>query len=193
MKERIKTVSNQEPIFMENKYSSYLQNAVAKLRNGGASHVTDKEKLIAMLKDAFCEEMNAWYQYIIVAPFVKGNERSEIVETLLEQAKDEYEDHALWLLDRINLLGGDCSGIDSPDSWNRVATHKYIIPNKELTVQSVLKQNIEAERGAIETYRKLEKFTRDIDPVSNDKIKDILADEEEHLQNLLEYLDDING
>lgn len=167
------------------------QEPKSKLSEAGADYVQDRDKLIALLKDAFCEEMNAWYQYTIVIPFLKGNERSEIAEVLEVQAKDELEDHGYWLLERINRLGGTSEGILTPDDWNRVATHKYIVPSTDFTVQSALDQNIEAERGAIETYIKLERLTRDIDPVSNLKVKEILADEEEHLQTLLEFKEDI--
>ena len=50
--------------------------------------------------------------------------------------------------------------------------------------------NIEAEKGAIETYRELEEMTRNVDVVSNDKIKQILADEIEHLQELEDFIAD---
>jgi hypothetical protein len=53
----------------------------SKLCSAGADHVKDRDTLIDLLKDAFCEEMNAWYQYLIVAPFLKGNERTEIAES----------------------------------------------------------------------------------------------------------------
>lgn len=158
----------------------------------GADHVQNRETLIRMLKNAFCEEMNAWYQYLIITPFIKGNERSEIQRKLEQQAKDEYEDHAMWLLERINRLGGTPEDILSPNDWNNIATHKYIMPSSEFTVQTAIEQNIEAEKGAIETYIALEKFTRDLDPVSNQKIIEILADEEEHLQTLLEFKEDLN-
>lgn len=161
-----------------------------KPKESGADHVENRTKLIEMLKVAFCEEMNAWYQYIIVAPFIKGPERKAIQDKLTEQAKDELEDHAYWLLERINRLGGGIKDIQSPDQWNKIAVHKYILPDKELTVYSALEQNVQAERDAIETYLAIEEFTRDIDPVTNLKIKEILADEEEHLQNLLEFIED---
>lgn len=180
-----------------NQYSELLKDAVVKLQKGGglcgAYYVSAKDQIINMLKDAFCEEMNAWYQYLIVAPFIKGNERTEIAELFEVQAKDEYEDHALWLLERINTLGGDIKDIDSPDKWNKTATHKYIVPDKSLTVKKAIEQNIVAEKNAIDTYIKIEKFTRNVDPVTNRKIKDILADEEEHLQKLIEFMDDLNN
>ena len=51
------------------------------------------------------------------------------------------------------------------------------------TCQAVL-NNITAEKGAIETYTKLEEFTKDKDIVTYSKIEEILANEQEHLQEL---------
>ena len=158
-----------------------------------SSHIDNKNKqrIIELLKSAFCEEMNAWYQYVIAAPFLVGNERTEIAEFYKEAAEDELTDHGYWILERINQLGGDPSDILSPNNWNQLATHKYIIPNNKFDVVESIQQNIEAEEGAIETYVELEGATRNIDTTTNTKVKEILADEEEHLQELQEFLADL--
>ena len=39
------------------------------------------DTLINKLKVAFCEEMNAWYSYIISEKFLVGGERKEIADT----------------------------------------------------------------------------------------------------------------
>ena len=57
----------------------------------------------------------------------------------------------------------------------------------------MLEQNIQSEKGAIETYTALEVVTRDNDVVTNRKVKEILADEQEHLQNLIDLHKDICG
>ncbi|MCI7205655.1 MAG: hypothetical protein MSA15_06615 [Clostridium sp.] len=46
--------------------------------------------------------MNAWYSYVITKPFLAGGERKEIAETYEKNGDDEYEDHAEWLLERLN-------------------------------------------------------------------------------------------
>ena len=56
-----------------------------------------------------------------------------------------------------------------------------------------LYQNITAEEGAIETYSDIELFTRDRDVVTNKRIKEILADEQEHLQALKDLVADIES
>lgn len=85
--------------------------------------------------------------------------------------------------------------IASPSTWTQ-AKHSYRTPlfNSEGLVDSYqsIQTNIKNEQDAIETYRDLERFTRDIDPVSNTKIKEILGDEEDHLQELIELLADMN-
>ena len=48
-------------------------------------------------------------------------------------------------------------------------------------------------KGAIETYTALEAVTRGNDVVTNRKVKEILADEQEHLQNLIDLYKDIRG
>lgn len=151
--------------------------------------VKNAEAIIMKLKDAFCEEMLAWYQYYIIMPFLVGPERTNIVADYKENA-DEELGHADKLLNRINELGGDYTEIDSPINWNTLATHKYITPTSN-DVKVSLQQMVDAERGAIETYTELEEATRIDDVVTNELVKGILADEQKHLQEMLEFLDDL--
>lgn len=154
--------------------------------NSGASEI------IKLLKQAFCEEMLAWYQYIIIAPFLVGKERPSIQKDYFENAKEELEDHGYWLLERISQLGGNIEGIDRPECWNVVAPHKYIKPDSYNTKDSI-QQMIDAEQNAIETYKNLINATKDTDPVTYNKAIEILADEEEHLQEMIDFLNDINS
>lgn len=149
----------------------------------------DAETIIDKLQDAFCEEMNAWYQYYIITPFLVGNERTNIANDYKENAEEELK-HASMLLNRINELSGTYLAIDSPMQWDVLATHKYIKPAGPNVEQS-LEQMADAERGAIETYTELEKITRDVDVVTNQLVKEILADEQKHLQEMIEFLADI--
>ena len=152
--------------------------------------------LIDKLKVAFCEEMNAWYSYIITEKFLVGGERKEIADTYEDNAKDEYEDHAEWLLERINQLNGDISDICSPEDWKSKTTkHPYVKPKISsdglITSEDNLQLQIKNELGAIETYNDLVKFTCEKDPVTYTKAKEILADEQEHYQELVEHLADM--
>ena len=154
----------------------------------------DGSKIIDALKNALKEEFNAWYGYVIVKEWLTGLDRKEIEEFYEKTAKDELEDHGYWLMKRINQLGGNCEDIAmSPNSW-ATAKHKYIAPtwqNGNIDIIKSLEDNIKNEEGAIETYEELIKLTEDVDPTSNSKLKEILADEQEHLQELKDFLQDI--
>ena len=156
--------------------------------NEASSEIIDK------MKNALKEEFNAWYDYIIVKEWLEGTDRKDIEKFYEDTAKDELEDHGYWLMERINQLGGTIEDItESPNSW-KSANHKYIAPtwkNGNIDIKKSLEDNIINEEGAIETYRELVKLTDGVDPASNSKLKKILADEEEHLQELKEFLGDI--
>ena len=152
-------------------------------------------QLIEKLKVAFCEEMNAWYSYVITKPFLAGGERKEIAETYEKNGDDEYEDHAEWLLERLNQLNADVSDIASPSDWSKKTTkHPYRVPqfkDGNICAACNLQDQIKNELDAIETYRDLVSFTEGKDPVSHRKLREILADEEEHYQELKEHLTDV--
>ena len=151
-------------------------------------------ELCEKLQNAFAEEINAWYGYMITSKFLTGPCRSEISKFFDETAKDEFEDHAMWILERLSQLRMTPNKVLGPSSL-AMAKHPYMTPTQllsgQLSTLDAITMNIKGEKDAIETYRALEMFTRDIDPVSNAKIKQIWADEEEHLSELNDFYDDI--
>ena len=153
----------------------------------------ENKDLLTLLQSALAEEYLQWYQYTVVIPFAVGQDRVNVVEAFKEHAKDELEDHAAWLIERINQLDGVPTLVDEPSKWNLCAVHKYIKPTPPYDVCTLLEQNIQSEKGAIETYTALEAVTRHNDIVTNRKVKEILADEQEHLQNLIDLHKDICG
>jgi ferritin-like protein len=164
-----------------------------------ADRYIDKQvlsKIIDLLKNALKEELNAWYGYLIVKEFLSGTDRSDIMKMYEDTAKDELEDHGYWLIKRINELGGTLDDLSlSPASWVN-ATHPYAAPKWKgdiVPIKESLETNIQNELGAIESYKEIIELTKDVDYTTCDKCKHILADEEEHLQLLQEFLDDIKN
>jgi len=150
--------------------------------------------VIDLMKNALKEELNAWYGYMIVKEWLKGTDRKDVEKFYEDTAKDELEDHAYWLMERINQLGGTIEDITmSPNTWE-TAKHKYIAPiwkNGNINIKESIMINITNEEGAIETYEELVKVTDGVDPASNSKLKQILADEQEHLQELKDFIQDL--
>ena len=151
-------------------------------------------QIIGEMKNALKEELNAWYGYVIVKEWLKGTDRKDIEKFYEDTAKDELEDHGYWLMKRINQLGGTIEDITmSPSSWD-TAKHKYIAPTwskDNIDIKKSLEDNIKNEEGAIETYENLVNLTEGVDPSSNSKLKEILTDEQEHLQELKDFLNDL--
>ena len=163
--------------------------------------------IIEKLKNALKEEFNAWYGYIIVKEYLCGLNRKDVEKFYDDTAKDELEDHGYWLMKRINELGGIIEDIaNSPASW-LTAKHTYISPNwvskydkskgiendnLVVNIKDSIEINIKNELGAIETYNEIIDLAKQAnDYITERKCKEILADEQEHLQELEEFLDDI--
>ena len=147
-------------------------------------------ELVKKLENALAEEFIAFYQYTMAWPSIHGKERNKLETVLRDNATDELEDHAYWLLERLDQLNRQPETIKNIDELNKFAKHKYIIP-AVTDVKSIIEDNIKAEQGAIETYLELEEFTRDKDIVTHTKVEEILSDEREHLHLLEQILRDI--
>lgn len=151
----------------------------------------DVNAVLSLLYRALSEECQAWYQYWIVAPFLVGEERANIEETYEEFQKDELYDHAVKVRNRINELGGNPGPVASPEQWSFNAVAKYQVPLSPYGVYVSLLQNIKAEKEAIETYTKICDFTQSKDYITYTMAKEILADEQDHLQTLEDYQADL--
>ena len=153
------------------------------------------QQIIFLLKNAFAEEMTAYYQYLILEYFATNlNEDKEfvkifnsVISDFKENAKEELEDHAFWILGRLKELGADCSAIDNPSLIDNLAKHKYITPTETNNILTCIDQVAEAERGAIETYTELVEFSKGKDDVTHKKMKEILKDEEKHLKEMEDF------
>ena len=154
---------------------------------------TVKNLILDKLYNAYREEIAAWYYYTSVSEFLCGPSRKDIEEFYEDAAKDEFEDHAKWILKRIAQLGGNPSFVTVFSALSSIA-HPYVNPivvDGNIMIQSSLEDCKQMEMGAIETYKDLEEITRNVDPVTNRKVKAILADEEEHLQEIEDFLCDV--
>jgi ferritin-like protein len=115
-----------------------------------------------------------------------------LVKDFKENAKDELEDHAFWLLNRLKELGTDWVGIENPSLLDQIAMHKYVMPT-DTNLDVCVCQIAEAERGAIATYSHLIEYTEQRDPVTHKKMKAIIKDEETHLKEMEDFIQKINN
>lgn len=147
--------------------------------------------VLEILYKALSEELLAWWQYYIVANFMRGRQRKSIENAFLEQADDELNDHASKLIQRISELGGDIEKVNSPDKWEKVAEGKFFAPRIPYDVSTLIDENIKSEEDAIKRYKGLCEYSKEYDPVTYLIAMEILKDEEEHLRTLKDFKNDL--
>ncbi len=142
-----------------------------------------REQLIQMLQKAYRMEMETVMSYIANSVNPDGVRAQEIIESLREDIQEELA-HAQQFAQRIKALYGVV-----PGSMEFTPEQTYLQPPEHQTdVVHVIKGVIEAETGAIEHYNAIIEFTEDLDPVTNDMVVAILADEEGHRRLFEGYL-----
>lgn len=147
----------------------------------------DVSQLLEQLNAALSEEWLAYYQYWVGALVAEGAMRADVQREFEEHA-DEERQHAQLLADRIIELEG--VPVLDPKRWFDLARCTYDAPDQFDTV-NLLKQNVASERCAIIRYQEIANFTNGLDYTTCDIAKHILAEEEDHEQDLQDYLRDI--
>lgn len=147
----------------------------------------DVVRLLDNLNAALSEEWLAYYQYWIGSLVVEGAMRADLQREFEQHAQEEFT-HAKLLADRIIQLEG--TPVLDPMQWVSLARCKYAVPLKN-DVLNLLKQNIASERCAIIRYEEIASYTNGLDFTTCDIAKRIMAEEEEHEQDLQDYLRDV--
>lgn len=144
-------------------------------------------RLLDQLNAALSEEWLSFYQYWVASLVVEGAMRADVQREFEEHAMEEFN-HAKLLADRIIQLEGE--PVLDPSQWFVLARCKYKAPIKN-DVINLLRDNIAAERCAVIRYEEIASFTNNIDFTTCDIVKRIMAEEEEHEQDLQDCLRDI--
>ena len=147
----------------------------------------DVKKLTKLLNKALADEWLAYYQYWIGAKVAVGMMRPQVVAELTEHAADELR-HADMLVERIMTLGAE--PIIEPKEWYDQTNCGYETPSDPNT-KKLVEQNIDGERCAIKVYQQLLDFVQGKDSVTEEMVKEILADEIEHEEDLEAIQDDM--
>lgn len=148
----------------------------------------DNGQLIQMLNAALSEEWLAYYQYWIGARLMEGPMRSEVEPELLLHANQELN-HAVMVVNRIMQLGGQ--PVINPSDWPKFAECTYAEPNDPY-IETILQQNLEGERCAIERYQQIANFTHGKDFATYQMAITILNEELEHEHDIEDWITDLN-
>lgn len=142
------------------------------------------------LNRLLAEEFNAWYQYFTIVPFLVGDERPHVQEAFKEYAKDELDDHAVQLINRLHDLGYEVDWLSSdPVLVQQYVGAPYVYPTTDVT--GALQVMLQSEKNAIDSYTQACNFAESQgDRVSLDIFKAILADEQDHFASLQHFIKD---
>ena len=150
----------------------------------------DSKEIIELLNKALVDEWKAYYQYWVGSLVVKGIMRPSVQAELTQHANEEFK-HAQMLSARIIQLGGTpvLNIFDKTAKGNCA-----YLPPKDFDVRKILSQNIKGEQCAINVYQKiLDKLKGTKDYLTFEMVRQILADEVEHEQDLEDLMDDIKS
>jgi bacterioferritin len=147
-------------------------------------YALDKDIVIGLLNESLATEIVCTLRYkrhYFVATGIKGR---YVAEEFKQHAIEELA-HADLIAERIMQLGG------TPD-FNPVGladrSHAEYFAGTDL--HDMVRENLVAERIAIESYRAFIQFLGDKDPTTRSMLESILAMEEEHADDLMDLLKD---
>jgi bacterioferritin len=146
-------------------------------------YAADIEAVIKLLNEALATELVCVLRYKRHYFMAKGIHSESVKQEFMQHAEEEME-HADRLAKRITELGGEPNF--SPDGLSG-RSHAEYMPGDSLI--SMIKENLIAERIAIESYRELVAYLGNNDPTTQRMIKEILAMEEEHADDMASLLE----
>lgn len=147
-----------------------------------AGYDAERATVIKLLNEALATEIVCTLRYRRHYFMAKGPNSKSVADEFLAHSNEE-QGHADQIAERIVQLGGEPDL--SPNSLTS-RSHAEYVEGGSLT--EMIKENLVAERIAIDTYREMVQFLGDKDPTSRRLMESILAVEEEHADEMLDLL-----
>ncbi|AET88705.1 MULTISPECIES: ferritin-like domain-containing protein [Caballeronia] len=152
-----------------------------------SSYGADRETVLKLLNDSLATEIVCTLRYKRHYFMAKGIHSEAVAQEFLEHANEEQE-HADTLAERIVQLGGEPNF--APDSLKSRSHSEY---KEGHDLIDMIRENLIAERIAIDTYREIIRYLGDKDVTTRRLFEEILAVEEEHADDMADLLAGRNG
>lgn len=174
----------QQPFKMD--IEAIRKRARDKMYDGAVTEAykADRERVIEVLNEALATEIVCVLRYTQHYMAATGAHAGPARAEFLEHATQEQA-HMMQIAERITQLGGN-PNFDPKG----LATRAHAEYTEGGTLEEMIKEDLVAERIAIETYSEIVRWLGDDDPVTCEMMKGILATEEEHADDLLDLLGD---
>jgi bacterioferritin len=148
-----------------------------------AQYKGDRETVVRILNQALATELVCVLRYKRHHYMAKGIHSQAVAEEFLQHASEE-QGHADKIAERIVQLDGEPNF--SPEEM-LTRSHSEYVEGDSLT--EMIREDLIAERIAIESYSEIIRYLGDNDPTSRRMMEDILANEEEHAEDMKTLLE----
>jgi len=147
-----------------------------------AGYAADRDTVLKLLNDALATELVCTLRYRRHYFMARGIHSQSVAQEFLQHSNDEQA-HADQIAERIVQLGGEP---DFAPEGLATRSHAEYVEGTSLT--SMIKEDLIAERIAIDSYREIVQYLGERDPTSRRMMEEILAKEEEHADDLADLL-----
>ena len=151
------------------------------------AYLADRERVIVVLNEVLATEIVCILRYKNHYYMATGINAGPVAAEFLEHANEEQM-HADWVAQRITQLGGTPNF--NPEG---LATRAHAEYAEGETLQTMIEEDLVAERIAIETYSEIIRWLANDDPTTRRIIEDILKMEEEHADDLAGLLSTLDS
>lgn len=148
-----------------------------------AGYKADVDTVVRVLNEALATEIVCVLRYKRHHFMAKGLNAQSVADEFAEHANEEQQ-HADLIAQRITELGGEPNF--NPEGLASRSHSEYKEGN---TLTDMIKEDLVAERIAIESYSEIIRYLGNDDPTSRRVMEEVLAKEEEHAEDMLSLIE----
>jgi bacterioferritin len=180
-----KSASTKKPFLTDVK--ELRKRARKHIENGAVTegYRPNRETAVKILNEALATEIVCVLRYKRHHYMAAGIHAKAVAAEFLEHANEE-QGHADQIAERITQLGGE-PNFDPQGLVTR--SHSEYVAGK--TLLDMIREDLVAERIAIESYTEMIRYFGSDDPTSRRMLEEILAKEEEHAEDMKTLLETI--
>jgi len=145
----------------------------------------DRPTVLRLLNEALATELVCYLRYKRHYHVATGLKASIAAGEFLEHAQQELQ-HSDLLAERIMQLGGEPDF--DPQHLTQRSHAEYVAGS---SLKEMVIENLVAERIAIDSYREIVAYLGEADPTTRRLFEEILAQEEEHADDMADILADL--
>jgi bacterioferritin len=150
------------------------------------NYKANRDQVLQVLNNVLATEIVCTLRYMRHYYMATGINSEAVKAEFLQHAKDEQQ-HTDWVANRIVQLNGQPNF--SPEGL-ATRSHSEYIEGNDLT--AMIREDLVAERIAIESYAEIIRWLGDRDPTSRKLMEDILKTEEDHAEDMKSLLEIMN-